>query len=73
MEHFLFLFIFSKHIYISYKNLINTQPSAVKKEKHQDDITDFPLQKSIPMPENRAYQEGKYKPSSVPVIAGYSI
>ena len=36
-----------------------------------DDITDFPHQRSIPLPEAIPYPEGKYRPASIPYIAGY--
>lgn len=46
------------------------KPSPQKKERKPDDITDFPIQKMIPVPESIPYPEGKYKPPSVPVVAG---
>lgn len=35
-----------------------------------DDVTDFPQQKIIPLMESRNYEEGKYRPPSMPAIGG---
>ena len=35
-----------------------------------DDITDFPQQKVVQLMESRPYQEGRYRPPSMPVFAG---
>jgi hypothetical protein len=40
-------------------------------ERKPDDITDFPHQRVIPIPEMIAYPEGKYRPPSIPFTAGY--
>ena len=36
-----------------------------------DDITNFPPQKVVPLPESIPYPEGKYRPASVPLHAGF--
>jgi CDGSH-type Zn-finger protein len=41
------------------------------RQANPDDVTDFPQYKTIPMPESRPYQEGKYRPASIPVVSGY--
>ena len=35
-----------------------------------EDITDFPQQKIVPLPESRPYEEGKYRPPSMPTFGG---
>ena len=35
-----------------------------------DDITDFPEQEIIPLTESRPYEEGRYRPPSLPAYAG---
>ena len=35
-----------------------------------EDVTDFPHQKIIPLMESRPYQEGRYRPASLPFLAG---
>mmetsp|Transcript_62094 Transcript_62094/g.72210 ORF Transcript_62094/g.72210 Transcript_62094/m.72210 type:complete len:189 (+) Transcript_62094:27-593(+) len=47
------------------------KPPALRKDKKPDDITDFPKQHIVPLPEAIPYREGKYRPSSVPLIQGY--
>ena len=46
-------------------------PPPARKIKKPDDITDFPRQQSVPIPEAIPYQEGNYTPASVPVNSGY--
>lgn len=36
-----------------------------------DDISTFPKQQTVPIPEAVPYREGKYRPPSVPIIGGY--
>lgn len=36
-----------------------------------DDVSDFPQTETIPLAESIPYQEGSYRPASMPVIAGY--
>jgi CDGSH-type Zn-finger protein len=35
-----------------------------------EDVTDFPEQKIIPLMESRPYEEGRYRPASMPTYAG---
>jgi hypothetical protein len=35
-----------------------------------DDTTDFPVQDTIQLDESRPYEEGKYRPPSLPTFAG---
>ena len=46
-------------------------PPPQRTDRKPDDITDFPHQKVVPLPEVIPYQEGRYRPASVPLIAGY--
>ena len=46
-------------------------PPAPRKMKSPDDVTDFPKQQTVPIPEAIPYSEGKYRPPSVPVNNGY--
>ncbi|KAM3132185.1 hypothetical protein pb186bvf_015780 [Paramecium bursaria] len=46
-------------------------PPPPRTERRPDDITDFPEQQEIPIPESIPYPEGKYRPASVPFVAGY--
>lgn len=46
-----------------------TQKSSA--EKNPEDVSDFPRQLTIPIPEARPYDEGSYRPASVPINAGY--
>ena len=46
-------------------------PSDVKREKvTMDDVSDFPKQKVVDLAESRPYEEGKYRPPSMPSYAG---
>lgn len=40
-------------------------------EQNPDDITDFPKQQTVPIPEAIPYMEGKYRPASTPLNNGY--
>lgn len=40
-------------------------------EKLPDDISTFPRQQTVPMPEAIPYAEGKYTPASTPLVNGY--
>ena len=47
------------------------RPNAEKRKvETMDDVTDFPLQPMIDLAESRPYEEGKYRPPSMPVYAG---
>ena len=46
-------------------------PPAPRKERLPDDISDFPKQQTVPIPEAVPYQEGKYRPASIPINNGY--
>lgn len=45
-------------------------PPPPRKTVTKDDVTDFPEQRIVPLPESRPYEEGKYRPPSMPVFAG---
>jgi hypothetical protein len=45
-------------------------PPSTRTNTSPDDITDFPQYKSVPIPESIPYMEGKYRPPSIPFIAG---
>lgn len=47
------------------------QPPQARSELTDDDITDFPKQLTVPIPEAIPYPEGKHRPASIPVNAGY--
>eukprot|EP01017_Pseudomicrothorax_dubius_P013261 TRINITY_DN1576_c0_g5_i1.p1 TRINITY_DN1576_c0_g5~~TRINITY_DN1576_c0_g5_i1.p1 ORF type:complete len:117 (+),score=31.60 TRINITY_DN1576_c0_g5_i1:97-447(+) len=47
------------------------KPPPPRKEKKPDDVTNFPAQKIVPIPESISYQEGRYRPASIPLNAGY--
>ena len=47
------------------------KPPAPRETTSLEDITDFPQQKIIPLMESRSYEEGKYRPPSMPAIAGW--
>lgn len=49
------------------------KPPAPRTNRSPDDITDFPQYKSVPIPESIPYQEGKYRPASVPFVAGTNL
>ena len=46
------------------------RPPAPRDRVSMEDVTDFPEQKIVPLMENRAYEEGRYRPSSMPTLAG---
>ena len=46
-------------------------PPPAKKERLLDDITDFPRQQTVPIPEAIPYREGNYKPASTPIHSGF--
>lgn len=48
------------------------KPPAQNRTPGPDDITDFPQYKTVPIPESITYREGKYRPPSIPFIAGTS-
>mmetsp|Transcript_141602 Transcript_141602/g.200514 ORF Transcript_141602/g.200514 Transcript_141602/m.200514 type:complete len:188 (+) Transcript_141602:57-620(+) len=39
--------------------------------KSPDDITNFPLYETVPLPEAIPYAEGRYRPASIPLVQGY--
>lgn len=45
-------------------------PAEKRKVETMDDITDFPQQKTILLEESRPYEEGRYRPPSLPAYAG---
>jgi CDGSH-type Zn-finger protein len=47
------------------------KPVPQTSEKSPDDITNFPRQMTVPLPEAIPYLEGKYRPPSIPLNAGY--
>lgn len=47
------------------------KPPAPRENQSPDDITDFPRQQTVPMPEMIPYPEGKWRPPSVPQVTGY--
>ncbi len=53
------------------------QPQILKPTKtdfaslEPDAVSDFPKQTTVPLPESYSYQEGSYRPASMPVYAGY--
>ena len=49
---------------------IKLKPPAPRERVSMDDVTDFPEQKIVPMVESRPYEEGKYRPASMPTFAG---
>ena len=46
------------------------KPLETKRDPSPDDITDFPMYKTIPIPETIPYREGQYRPASIPLITG---
>ena len=46
------------------------KPSVEIKAPTPDDVSDFPRYKSVPIPENIPYMEGKYRPASLPFVTG---
>jgi len=42
------------------------KPPAPRENESPDDITDFPRQQTVPMPEMIPYPEGKWRPPSTP-------
>ena len=46
------------------------KPAAPRDRVSMDDVTDFPEQRIIPLPESRPYEEGRYRPPSMPAYSG---
>ena len=46
------------------------KPPAPRDRVSMEDVTDFPEQKVVPLMESRPYEEGKYRPPSMPAYAG---
>jgi len=42
-----------------------------RQEKKPTDVTDFPHQKVVPIPEEFSYPEGKYRPPTLPYRSGF--
>ena len=38
-----------------------------------DDVSNFPEQKSVELMESRVYEEGRYRPASMPAYAGNNL
>ena len=47
------------------------KPTTTKKNPSPKDVTDFPKQQTVPIPEAVPYREGRYDPPSIPVNGGY--
>ena len=46
------------------------KPPAPRDRVSMDDVTDFPEQRIVGLPESRPYEEGRYRPASLPIYAG---
>ena len=46
------------------------RPPPPRTEITMDDVTDFPEERITPLAESRPYQEGRYRPPSLPAFAG---
>mgnify|MGYP001139110608 CR=1 FL=1 len=47
------------------------KPTVTKRKvETMDDVTNFPLQATIDLAESRPYEEGRYRPPSMPAYAG---
>ena len=46
------------------------KPPAPRERVSMDDVTDFPEQVVVPLSETRPYEEGRYRPPSLPAYAG---
>ena len=46
------------------------KPPAPRDKVSMDDVTDFPEQRIVPLGESRPYEEGKYRPPSLPAFGG---
>jgi CDGSH-type Zn-finger protein len=46
------------------------KPPAPRERVSMDDVTDFPEQTIVPLMESRPYEEGRYRPASLPAFAG---
>ena len=49
---------------------VNLKPPAPRERVSMDDVTDFPEQKIVAMPESRPYEEGRYRPATMPAFQG---
>lgn len=47
------------------------KPKSTFDSLGMDDVSDFPKQKTVQLPESYPYQEGSYRPASLPLYAGY--
>ena len=47
------------------------KPEFERKEITMEDVSNFPQTEMVPLPESFSYQEGKYRPPSLPLHAGY--
>ena len=46
------------------------KPAPPRDRVSMDDVTDFPEQLIVPLTESRPYEEGKYRPPSLPALGG---
>tara|TARA_B110000285_G_C14868129_1_gene487848 strand:+ start:271 stop:732 length:462 start_codon:yes stop_codon:yes gene_type:complete len=46
------------------------KPPAPRERVSMDDVTDFPEHRIIPLGESRPYEEGRYRPPSMPAYSG---
>ena len=46
------------------------EQTETRDEITMDDVTNFPHQRIVPLMESRVYEEGKYRPPSMPAIGG---
>ena len=47
------------------------KPPPPRETESPDDVTDFPRQMTVPLPEAIPYAEGRYRPPSIPLNSGY--
>lgn len=47
------------------------KPPPARAERGALDVSDFPRQQTVPMPEGIPYNEGNYRPASIPLHSGY--
>ena len=49
---------------------VNLKPAPPRETISMNDVTDFPEQLVVPLGESRPYEEGKYRPPSLPALGG---
>ena len=47
------------------------KPPAARSQLSPDDVSDFPREQTVPIPEGIPYPEGKYRPPTIPVHSGF--